>query len=125
MNNEPMPWRLQIAMAAMQSPHLEQLLNPLSTVENATQIYLLMADALLAEHKRTAPAQESREDKIRHVIDSLSSTPPNGFADACKKRTAIEKLTSMLNESKCGQHDAQTQPRDPDRAEENMAPGQR
>ena len=53
-----MPWRLQIAMAAMQSPHLEQLFNPLSTVENATQIYLLMADAMLAEHARTATTNQ-------------------------------------------------------------------
>ena len=91
-----MPWRLQIAMAAMQG----EISRSYSALHlGNVGLYFRMADAMLAEHTRTAPVEESRAAKIAHIIDSLSSTPPNGFADACKKRTAIEKLVRMLNES--------------------------
>ncbi len=97
--NERMPWRLQIAMAAMQG----EIARSYSALHlGSVGLYFRMADAMLAEHARTAPVEESRAAKIAHIIDSLSSTPPNGFADACKKRTAIEKLVRMLNESNGG-----------------------
>ena len=95
--NERMPWRLQIAALAMQGHIADGI--PNITADDITR-YFELADAMLAEHTRTAPVEESRAAKIKHVIDSLSATPPNGFADACKKRTAIEKLVRMLNESK-------------------------
>ena len=128
--NERMPWRLQIAIQCMRANWFDPC-GPIPSdgaMKDAASLYFRMADAMLAvhartrapsddiiceqglgnplnegqEHARTAPAAESREDKIRHIIDSLSSTPPNGFADACKKRTAIEKLVRMLNESNGG-----------------------
>ena len=92
-----MPWRLQIAVAAMQADlaRNRDVLDSLGVTH-----YFRLADAMLAVHAQTAPpVEESRAAKIEHIIDSLSSTPPNGFADACKKRTAIEKLVRMLNES--------------------------
>ena len=100
--NERMPWRLQIAVMAMQGDFAHQGQPNRTEFASFAQCYLEMADAMLADHPRTAPVEESRAAKIAHIIDSLSSTPPNGFADACKKRTAIEKLVRMLNESNGG-----------------------
>ena len=100
--NEPMPWRLQIAIQCMRANWFDPCGPILSdgAMKDAASLYFRMADAMLAVHAQTAPpVEESRAAKIEHIIDSLSSTPPNGFADACKKRTAIEKLVRMLNES--------------------------
>ncbi len=80
--NEPMPWRLQLAMAAMECPHLDQLFNPLGTVENAAKTYLLMADALLAEHAETVKAQPvlppHADVYIRELIADLRKGPQWG-----------------------------------------------
>ena len=91
-----MPWRLQLAMAAMQG----EIARSYSALHlGSVDLYFRMADAMLAEHTRTAPGEESRAAKLEHIIDSMTLTPPIGFRDACQRRAAIEKLTRMLNES--------------------------
>lgn len=95
-----MPWRLQIAVMAMQGDFAHQGQPNRTEFASFAQCYLEMADAMLAEHARTAPVEESRAAKIEHIIDSMTLTPPIGFRDACQRRAAIEKLKRMLNESK-------------------------
>lgn len=90
-----MPWRLQLAMAAMQGDLAHD-----TGCHRDVANYFRMADVMLAQHARTAPVEESRAAKIEHIIDSMTLTPPIGFRDACQRRAAIEKLKRMLNESK-------------------------
>ena len=92
--NEPMPWRLQIATMAMQGdwaarelperalfPYVEERVHPVfteympdSTFQKAAKLYFRMADAMLAEHARTAqvstPTQKDREH-IQSLITDL------------------------------------------------------
>ena len=100
-----MPWRLQLAMAAMQGDLAHGV--GILTVEHAAQ-YFQLADAMLAEHERTAkvsaPAAKDKE-RIDELIVQLRKegekiTRADCFGWGKLMNSAADELERMLNESK-------------------------
>ena len=108
--NEPMPWRLQIAVAAMQgdwSVERDPSNDTPVGFETATRVYFKMADAMLAEHARTAQvSQPTPEDKVR-VASLITDLRKEGSEIARADcygwgnlmNRAADELERMLNES--------------------------
>ena len=112
-----MPWRLQLAMAAMQGDWAAQddvshgifsgdLECADAVFQKAANLYLHMADAMLAEHERTVGGSAEQTDannlsarrlvaKIRTSADAFSMPV---FRDMLND--AADELERMLNESK-------------------------
>ena len=87
-----MPWRLQLAMAAMQGDYSHDPLCRSSIAD-----YFRNADAMLAEHERTANANNLNArrvvDKIRTAADAFRMPM---FRDILND--AANELERMLNE---------------------------
>ena len=104
-----MPWRLQLAMAAMQGDcALHNLRSEDVDVEQILECrarkYFRMADAMLAEHERTAkvaPKQtDANNDRLRTLITDLRASGDvfqiGMFRDMLYN--AADELERMLNE---------------------------
>ena len=99
---DTMPWRLQIAMAAMQGDLAHGV--GILTVEHAAQ-YFQLADEMLAVHEKTAKAARSEADIacMRSIIESFKLALPSEMrADPvvyCNlMRDAARQLERMLND---------------------------
>ena len=107
-----MPWRLQLAAMAMQGD-LARSANGLNNSDGShprdwVPVYFRMADAMLAEHERTAkvsaPAAKDKE-RIDELIVQLRKegekiTRADCFGCGKLMNSAATELERMLNESK-------------------------
>ena len=79
---DTMPWRLQIAAMALAGNCNVEMIDDFS-FEKVARVYLRMADAMLAEHARTAQKQQIviDEERLLVALREASKSPTQRYVD--------------------------------------------
>ena len=107
--NEPMPWRLQIAIQCMRANWFDPCGPILSdgAMKDAASLYFRMADAMLAEHARTAKVSSLNADDRENIRDLIAALRDERWKIGHMEtylhrnivRDAANQLERLLNES--------------------------